>query len=155
MSARKANPTGKDTRRLDADPYAKGLLTSIPPAPKGLKAHGKRAWQQAVGFLVPAKLATSGDLAILERYARTVDMACDLEDAIARNGLLTETGAVNPAATMLVRVNGTLKALAVNLHLTPYSRAALTREVRLADADGMAGEDKSGSPIAAALKAVN
>ena len=128
------------------DHVTNGIMKDVPPPPAGVGVHGQDAWNRAAGYLVPARLLAGADLPLLERYAKLIDYAAELEADIDANGAVAD-GRINPSLRMLSTVSTTIKSVCLALHIAPYSRLALTKAAKTAGSDSA-----TRSPLAAKLR---
>jgi len=100
-----------------------------PRPPADLSPLGVETWDAIVGGY-PADHFAGANLLILEQLCRARCMAADCDRIIASTGLLTESGAANPAVAMRTAAWSSIRGCATKLRLSINA----TRESNSADA---------------------
>lgn len=108
-----------------------GGLVDVPPPPKGLPADVHKEWELICRDLTERKLLNEAMLSSVEMYCWALYNIRECQKIIVSEGVFIKTKTTvkpNPASSMLQRAQETATRLAVELGLTPSSRARKSQE---------------------------
>lgn len=112
-------------RRIDPDK----ALRRMPAPPDGLPPEATAAWHRFGSLAIGLGTLTAADVALLELLARTWASAVELEQVLARDGLILTSGEVqkaHPAIAALDRSRNLAHRLLTDLGLSPPGRERIS-----------------------------
>lgn len=112
-------------RRIDAGK----ALRRLPAPPDGLPPEAAAAWRRFGSLAIGLGTLTAADVALLELLARTWASAVELEQVLARDGLILTSGEVqkaHPAIAALDRSRNLAHRLLADLGLSPPGRERIS-----------------------------
>jgi P27 family predicted phage terminase small subunit len=118
----------RSRKRFDRLPA--GPLDDLPAPPADLDQTGQEVWNTCGTYLCDRGLLATGDLHALECYCRAVSRVRRVERELIDAPLLMDNGKPNPLLAAASSAQGVARNWCSTLHLSPYSRIALSKATK-------------------------